>query len=81
MQQRQRLPNDCNLRLPRIALYAGQGIPLGESGEIAWALEQGAFPYRRLEARDVIAEGGLRDLDVLIVPNGVAAETSQGQTR
>lgn len=67
-------PAQPPLRLPRTALYAGQGIPHFESGEIAWALEQGGFPYRRLETNDL----SLADADVLIVPNGSAAEIVNG---
>lgn len=66
------------LVMPRIAVYAGQGVPLGESGEITWALDYGGFPYRVLDARDFAADGVLADVDVLIVPNGAASEIVDG---
>ena len=66
------------LGLPRVAMYAGQGIPHYESAEIAWALEQGGFPYRRLEAADFSRGDCLAEVDALIVPNGSAAELANG---
>ncbi len=69
---------EAALRLPRVALYAGQGIPHYESAEIAWALEQGGFPDRRFEATDFARADCLADVDVLVVPNGSAAEIVDG---
>ncbi len=69
---------EAALRLPRVALYAGQGIPHYESAEIAWALEQGSFPYRRFEASDFARADCLADVEVLIVPNGSASEIANG---
>ena len=66
------------IRLPRVALYAGQGVPHYESADIAWALTQGGFPYRRLEAADFSSSDGLAGVDTLIVPNGSAAEIANG---
>jgi hypothetical protein len=66
------------LRLPRVAVYAGQGVPLGESGEILWALDQGGFPYRLLDSRDFAATHVLEGVDVLVVPNGSAPEIVAG---
>jgi len=71
-------PAQPPLRLPRAAVYAGQGIPHFDSGEIIWALEQGGFPCRLLEVRDFSRERSLAEVDVLIVPNGSAAEIVKG---
>jgi hypothetical protein len=66
------------LRVPRLALYAGQGVPHFDSGEVAWALERGGFPYRLLDGRDFTREGTLADTDVIVVPNGSAGEIARG---
>jgi hypothetical protein len=66
------------LRLPRIAVYAGQGIPRTEWGEIAWSLDEAGFPYV------LLGEGGsslgekLGRFDTLVVPNGSAPEIVEG---
>jgi hypothetical protein len=62
------------LRLPRVAIYSGQGIPISEWGEIAWALEQGGFPYRLMNEDGFSLDG----VDVLIMPNGSAPEIVVG---
>ncbi len=62
------------LRLPRVAIYSGQGIPISEWGEIAWALEQAGFPYRIIDEDGFYLDG----VDVLIMPNGSAPEIVAG---
>ncbi|MGE0685574.1 MAG: hypothetical protein AB7P33_02435, partial [Dehalococcoidia bacterium] len=69
---------ETQLSLPRVAVYAGQGVPLGESGEITWALDHGGFPYRLLDARDFGRDDVLAGIDVLVVPNGTASEIVDG---
>lgn len=70
------LPGGRPLAAPRVGLYSGQGVPLQEWGEAAWALEQGGFAYRLLDARTLAK--ALAELDVLLVPNGDAAEIALG---
>jgi hypothetical protein len=45
---------------------------------MAWVLDAGGFAYQRLEAADIRRPGVLDGLDVLVVPNGVAAEIVDG---
>lgn len=67
-----------SLRLPRAAIYMGQGVSKAEWGETGWALEQGAFPYRLIDDNGLCRSGALNTVDVLIVPNGSAAEIVYG---
>jgi hypothetical protein len=69
---------DGGLRSPRLAVYTGQGVPLGESGEILWALDAGGFSYQVVDAGDVANRRALDGIDVLIVPNGSAQEIVAG---
>ena len=64
------------LRLPQVAVYNGQGVSPADSGEIVWALERGAFPYRLVDADSLGV--ALDGVDVLVVPNGTAGEIVHG---
>ncbi len=70
------LPAERPLVPPRIGLYSGQGVALQEWGEVAWSLEQGGFACRVLDTATLA--GALPALDVLVVPNGSAAEIAEG---
>jgi hypothetical protein len=73
------VPSDRQpLALPRVAVYAGQGIVESEWGEMIWALDEGAFPYRLLDDHSITVAGALDDIDVLMVPHGSADEIVHG---
>jgi hypothetical protein len=70
----------ATIKLPRIALYAGQGADEKNhtfAGETIWALDFLGFPYAQLDEYD-IQKGLLKDVDVLILPNGAALEMMNG---
>ena len=62
-------------QLPRVGvlrLPAGGVVSLESVGWLRWLLDEWSIPLRELSPSDVV-EGGLRDVDVLLVPDGPAA--------
>lgn len=68
------------LRLPRVGLYVGQGVNYAEGaslGSLRWLLECWEFPVLLLGAEH-LTDAVLGNLDILIVPNGSAAQIVNG---
>ncbi|MEJ8567264.1 M14 family zinc carboxypeptidase [Elongatibacter sediminis] len=66
------------VRAGTVALYAGQGVPRADWGELAWVLEQGGFRYRLVDGPALRSGAGLRGVTALLVPSGSAAEIVAG---
>lgn len=78
---KQDLGETKRIRLPRTALYRGQGADmqhLVHHGHIAWALSQMEFPYSEI-TEDVFMTDVLNSVDALIVPAGNAMEIVEGR--
>jgi hypothetical protein len=65
------------LRQPRVGIYRGAGVTRGSVegnlGRLRRLMTDWEFPFTLLSAKD-LGEGGLAAIDVLLVPEGAAAE-------
>lgn len=68
------------ITIPRIGLYAGEGIGylnIAHLADIWWALDALEFPFVRID-REELMEGMLDKIDLLIVPGGDGQEMIDG---
>jgi hypothetical protein len=78
---RRALERAQEIHIPRVGLYAGQGVDTQHcvhKAHLAWALQQMAFPFSELLETD-FDDDALSRFDVLIVPAGDAAEIVDGR--
>ena len=68
------------LRMPRIGIYAGQGVNAHQAaslGSVRWLLHRWGFSFVLFDETNV-DDKILNSLDVVVVPNGIAAQIMNG---